>query len=115
MVQAKKVTTPAVLAWMRDYQQRVLSDNGYKGESAVMQEGVAVPGGASLTDLFRGQKLTMFFIKSLLKNIDQYLHSRWSPTTSRLQAWPLACAKDRSASRAMSSAQCGASSIRQRA
>lgn len=71
LVRAKDITDPAVLAWMRRYQQRVLADAGYKGERPNCDKAKLCPA-LSLTDLFAGQALNRKAVRSLLKTVPYY-------------------------------------------
>jgi hydrophobe/amphiphile efflux-3 (HAE3) family protein len=50
-VQSDKLTDPAVINWMRDYQQRVLRANGFSGDIPTCERARLCPA-ASLTDFF---------------------------------------------------------------
>lgn len=65
LVEAKDVTDPKVIDWMKRYQEQVLADAGYKGEKPTCKKSDLCPA-LSLTELFRGQELTKSNIRNLL-------------------------------------------------
>ncbi len=74
LVKAKDVTDPKVLAWMRDYQKRVLADAGYKGERPVCEKAKLCPA-LSLSDLLATESLNRKAIRELLDTVPYYTRS----------------------------------------
>ena len=71
-VRAPDLTDPATITWMRDFQGRVLSDNGFKGAFASCAKARVCPS-ASLPDLFAGGgAFTEERAQSLINAIPQY-------------------------------------------
>lgn len=65
LVEAKDVTDPKVIDWMRKYQEQALADAGYKGERPSCKKSNLCPA-LSLTEIFRGQELTKAKIRELI-------------------------------------------------
>lgn len=65
LVEARDVTSPKVIDWMRKYQKEVLADAGYKGENPTCEKSDLCPA-LSLTDIFGGQELSKANIRNLL-------------------------------------------------
>lgn len=78
LVRAKDVTDPKVIAWMRDYQKRVLAKAGYEGESPRCEDAKLCPA-LSLTDVFEGQELTKQRIRALLSTVGDFSRGVVSP------------------------------------
>lgn len=74
MVEARDVTSPKVIDWMRKYQEQVLKDSGYAGESPSCAKSDLCPA-LSLTEIFRGQELTKANIRKLLASTGGFASS----------------------------------------
>ncbi len=79
-VQAPDLTDPATIAWMADFKQRVLADNGFSGENPSCLEADVCPGPALSDFLVRGgAKLTSGAIDATLAALSPYALRQVAP------------------------------------
>ncbi|MGI9019969.1 MAG: efflux RND transporter permease subunit [Solirubrobacterales bacterium] len=73
-VEAEDLTDPQVIAWMAEYEQRLLTRHGYEpGESTCQDDDVELCPGTTLATLFAGQNLpSRTQIRELLDLLPQY-------------------------------------------
>jgi hydrophobe/amphiphile efflux-3 (HAE3) family protein len=79
-VQAPDLTDPATIAWMADFKQRVLADNGFSGEDPSCLDADVCPGPALSDFLSRGgEKLTSAGIDETLAALSPYALRQVAP------------------------------------
>jgi hydrophobe/amphiphile efflux-3 (HAE3) family protein len=79
-VHAPDLTDPATIAWMADFKQRVLADNGFSGENPSCLDADVCPGPALSDFLTRGgEKLTSGTIDETLAALSPYALRQVAP------------------------------------